>query len=47
LDELRDVSDEAIVELVDRIIRRENETTQIAIDSLATVNGVARNPLCL
>ena len=43
LDELRDVSDEAIVELVDRIIRRENETTQIAIDSLATVNGVARN----
>ena len=40
---LRDVSDEAVVELVDRIIKRENETTQIAIDSLATVNGVARN----
>ena len=43
LDELADVSDEALLELVDRILRRDEAATEEAIDSLAVVNKVAHN----
>ena len=43
LDELADVSDEALLELVDRILRRDESATEEAIDALAVVNKVAYN----
>ncbi len=43
LDELADVSDEALLELVDRILRRDELATEEAIDALAVVNKVAYN----
>jgi hypothetical protein len=43
LDELKDVSNEALMELVNRILRRDEEATAPAIDALAVVNRVAQN----
>jgi hypothetical protein len=43
LDELHDVSDVALIELVDRILKRDDTSTGEAIDSLAAVNRVAYN----
>ena len=43
LDELKDVSDEALAELVSSILRRDEEATIEAIDALAYVNRVAYN----
>ncbi len=43
LDELKEVSDDALLELVDRILRRDHEATVEAIDSLATINRIACN----
>ncbi len=43
LDELHDVSDAALLELVDRILRRDEPATVEAIDALAVVNRVAYN----
>ncbi len=43
LDELKDVSDDALLELVARILRREDSATVEAIDSLAVTNRVAYN----
>ncbi len=43
LNELQDVSDDALLELVGRILRRDEEATVEAIDSLAVVTKVAHN----
>ncbi|MDQ3248759.1 MAG: DUF3883 domain-containing protein, partial [Chloroflexota bacterium] len=43
LEELKEVSNEALLELIDRILRREDEVTAEAIESLAAVNRVAHN----
>lgn len=43
LDELKDISDDALLELVDRILKRDEKATAEAIDSLATVTNVAHN----
>jgi len=43
LDELKDVSDDALLELVDRILKRDEQVTAEAIDALAVVNRVAYN----
>lgn len=43
LEELRDVSEEALLELVDRILKRQDEVTAEAIESLSPVNRVAHN----
>jgi len=43
LEELKDVSEDALLELVDRILKREDEVTAEAIESLAPVNRVAHN----
>ncbi|HEV8715421.1 MAG TPA: DUF3883 domain-containing protein [Candidatus Binatia bacterium] len=43
LDELREVSDDALLELVARILKRDEGATVEAIDSLATVTRVAHN----
>lgn len=43
LDELQDVSDDALLELVSRILGRDEETIAEAIDSLAVVTKVAHN----
>lgn len=43
LDELQDVSDDALSELVARILRREEDAINEAIDSLAVVTKVAHN----
>jgi hypothetical protein len=43
LDELKDVGNEALLELVDRILRRDEDATAPAIDSLAVVNRVAQH----
>jgi hypothetical protein len=43
LEELREVSDEALSELVARILNRDEEATAEAIDSLAVVTHVAYN----
>jgi hypothetical protein len=43
LDELKDVSDDALLELVDRILKQDESATIEAIDSLAVVNRVAYN----
>jgi len=43
LEELQDVSEDALLELVDRILKREDEVTAEAIESLAPVNRVAYN----
>ena len=43
LEELKDVSNEALLELVDRILKREDEITAEAIESLVPVNRVAHN----
>lgn len=43
LDELNEASDEALLELVNRILKREEAATEAAIDSLAVVNRVAHN----
>lgn len=43
LDELKDVSDEALLELINRIIARDDSATGTAIDSMAVVNKVAYN----
>ena len=42
-DDLIDVSDEALMELVDRILRRDEPATVEAIDALAGFNRVAHN----
>lgn len=42
-DELQEVSDEALTELVTRILLRDDEATEQAIDSLAVKNKVAHN----
>lgn len=43
LDELKDVSDEALLELVASILKRDSHATVEAIDSLAVTNRVAHN----
>ncbi len=43
LDELQDVSDDALLELVSRILGRDEETIAEAIDSLAVVTKIAHN----
>jgi len=43
LDELKDVTDDALMELVDRILKREEDVVAEAIDSLAVVTKVAQN----
>ncbi len=43
LDELKDVTDDALMELIDRILKREEEVVAEAIDSLAVVTKVAHN----
>ncbi len=43
LDELKDVSDDALLELVDRILKREDGAIVEAIDSLTYVNRIAHN----
>jgi hypothetical protein len=43
LEELKDVSNEALLELVDRILKREDEIIAEAIESLVPVNRVAHN----
>jgi Domain of unknown function (DUF3883) len=43
LDELKDVSDDAILELVDHILKRDEEAVAEAVDSLAVVNRIAHN----
>jgi hypothetical protein len=43
LDELNDVTDDALRELVDRILKREEDAVAEAIDSLAVVTNVASN----
>lgn len=43
LDELKDVSDDALLELVARILKRDENTIVEAIDSLAVSNRVAYN----
>ena len=43
LDELKDVTDDALMELVDRILKREEEVFAEAIDSLAVVTNIASN----
>lgn len=43
LNELQDVSDDALLELVKHILRRDEENIGEAIDSLAVVNRVAHN----
>lgn len=43
LEELKDVSNEALLELIDRILKREDELTAEAIESLVPVNRVAHN----
>lgn len=43
LDELKDLSDDALLELVARILKRDEIATIEAIDSLAVVNHVAYN----
>lgn len=43
IDELADVTDDALMELVDRILKREEEAVAEAIDSLAAVNHIAHN----
>lgn len=43
MEELKEVSKEALLELVARILKREDEVTAEAIDSLAPVNRVAHN----
>lgn len=43
LDELKDVTDDALMELLDRILKREEEVVAEAIDSLAVVTKVASN----
>ena len=43
LDELKDVSEDALLELVDRILKREEQATAEAIDSLAVVTHTAHN----
>ncbi len=43
LDELQDVSDDALLELVARIVGRDDEATSEAIDSLAVATRVAYN----
>lgn len=42
-DELQGVSDDALMELVSRILRQEDEAIVEAVDSLAPINGVAQN----
>ncbi len=43
LNELKDVSDDALLELIARILKRDETATVEAIDSLAVVNRVAYN----
>jgi len=43
LEELKDVSEDALLELVDRILKREDAVTAEAIESLVPVNRVAHN----
>jgi len=43
LDELQDVSDDALLELVARILKRDEKATVEAIDSLAVATRVAQN----
>lgn len=43
LNELKDLSDDALMELVKHILRRDEETIGEAIDSLAEVNHIAHN----
>ncbi len=43
LDELKDVSDDALLELVERILKRDENEIVEAIDALAVVNRVAHN----
>jgi hypothetical protein len=43
LEELKDVSKDALLELVDRILKREEQVTAEAIESLLPVNRVAHN----
>ena len=43
LDELKDVSNEALLELVNRILDGDHETVAEAVDSISAVTGVAHN----
>jgi transcriptional regulator with XRE-family HTH domain len=43
LEELKDVSEDALLELVDRILKREDEVIAEAIESLEPINHVAHN----
>jgi hypothetical protein len=43
LDELQDVSDDALMELIARVLARDDEATTEAIDSLAVTTRVAHN----
>lgn len=43
LDELKDISNDALLELVTRIVKRDENATAAAIDSLAVVNRIAHN----
>lgn len=43
LDELKDISDDALMELVARILRRDTAATDEAIEALIPVTGVAQN----
>ena len=43
LDELKDVTDDALMELIDRIMKGEQASVAEAIDSLAVVTNVAHN----
>lgn len=43
LDELKDISDEALIELVTRILVRDQDATVEAIDSLAVKNRISHN----
>ncbi|MFN8489196.1 MAG: helix-turn-helix domain-containing protein [Caldilineaceae bacterium] len=43
MEELAEVSKDALLELIDRILKREDDVTAEAIDSLAPVNRVAHN----
>ena len=43
LDELKEVSNEALLELVSRILDGDHESVAVAVDSLSPVTGVAHN----
>ncbi|MCH7589154.1 MAG: hypothetical protein IIC78_14140, partial [Chloroflexi bacterium] len=43
VEELQELGNDALLELADRILQRDDESTNDAIDSLAVVTGVAHN----